>query len=328
MSLIVAFVLLILGFVLLTKGADYFIENSAAFAEDNGISPHIVGVTIVAFGTSLPELLVSLISSFYGHNDLAFGNIVGSNISNLGLVLAISSFVFYYVLGTTLNLNSDSNNDSYVMFAAVFLLIIFAQDNLISFPEGFIFFVLYLIYLFSLYFRSKKRQIKTPEGEAKYAMGKGWDQEYADLIEGSTSYPFLIGGLISMLLGAQLTVDSAIEMASQLGVSEIVIGLSVVAVGTSLPELAGTITAARMGHKEIAIGNVIGSNIANIFMVMGVLAMVSNITVEQWILDTTLPLLMIVTVAAFGLIRVPFNRISGLLLFAFFILFIYELTII
>ena len=325
MSLIVAFVLLILGFVLLTKGADYFIENSAAFAEDNGISPHIVGVTIVAFGTSLPELLVSLISSFYGHNDLAFGNIVGSNISNLGLVLASSSFVFYYVLGTTLNPNSDSNNDSYVMFAAVFLLIIFAQDNLISFPEGFIFFVLYLIYLFSLYFRSKKRQIKTPEGEARYAMSKGWDKEYA---LGNTSYPFLMGGLISMLLGAQLTVYSAVEMASELGVSEIVIGLSVVAVGTSLPELAGTISAARMGHKEIAIGNVIGSNIANIFMVMGVLAMVSNITVEQWILDTTLPLLMIVTVAAFGLIRVPFNRISGLLLFAFFILFIYELTII
>ena len=325
MSLIVAFVLLILGFVLLTKGADYFIENSAAFAEDNGISPHIVGVTIVAFGTSLPELLVSLISSFYGHNDLALGNIVGSNISNIGLVLASSSFVFYYVLGTTLNPNSDSNNDSYVMFAAVFLLIIFAQDNLISFPEGFIFFVLYLIYLFSLYFRSKKRQIKTPEGEARYAMSKGWDKEYA---LGNTSYPFLMGGLISMLLGAQLTVYSAVEMASELGVSEIVIGLSVVAVGTSLPELAGTISAARMGHKEIAIGNVIGSNIANIFMVMGVLAMVSNITVEQWILDTTLPLLMIVTVAAFGLIRVPFNRISGLLLFAFFILFIYELTII
>ena len=158
-------------------------------------------------------------------------------------------------------------------------------------------------------------------------MSKGWDKEYA-LIEESTSYPFLMGGLISMLLGAQLTVYSAVEIASELGVSEIVIGLSVVAVGTSLPELAGTITAARMGHKEIAIGNVIGSNIANIFMVMGVLAMVSNITVEQWILDTTLPLLMIVTVAAFGLIRVPFNRISGLLLFAFFILFIYELTII
>jgi cation:H+ antiporter len=131
-----------------------------------------------------------------------------------------------------------------------------------------------------------------------------------------------------MLAGAQLTVNSAIEVASQLGISEMVIGLSIVAVGTSLPELAGTISAARMGHKEIAVGNVIGSNIANIFLVMGVLAMIKEVVVEQWVLNTTLPLLMIITVVAFSLIRVPFNRISGLILFAFFILFIYELTII
>ena len=142
------------------------------------------------------------------------------------------------------------------------------------------------------------------------------------------SYIFLIAGLISMLAGAQLTVNSAIEVASQLGISEMVIGLSIVAVGTSLPELAGTISAARMGHKEIAVGNVIGSNIANIFLVMGVLAMIKEVVVEQWVLNTTLPLLMIITVVAFSLIRVPFNRISGLILFAFFILFIYELTII
>ena len=304
----VAFLLLIFGFFLLTRGADYFIENSAAFAEDHGISPHVIGVTIVAFGTSLPELLVSIISSFQGHNDLAFGNIVGSNISNIGLVLASSSFVFYYVLGSNIEPNANSNNDSYVMFAAVFLLILFAQDNLISFTEGFLFFVLYLMYLVSLYFRSKKRYID-------------------DLIEESTSYIFLFGGLISMLVGAQLTVESAIVIASQLGVSEIVIGLSVVAVGTSLPELAGTIYAARMGHKEIAVGNVIGSNIANIFLVMGLLAMVKEIQVEQWVLDTTLPLLIIITVAAFGLIRVPFNRLSGAILFGFFVLFIYELTL-
>ena len=164
------------------------------------------------------------------------------------------------------------------------------------------------MYLVSLYFRSKKRYID-------------------DLIEESTSYIFLFGGLMSMLVGAQLTVESAIVIASQLGVSEIVIGLSVVAVGTSLPELAGTISAARMGHKEIAVGNVIGSNIANIFLVMGLLAMVKEIQVEQWVLDTTLPLLIIITVAAFGLIRVPFNRLSGAILFGFFVLFIYELTL-
>ena len=126
-----------------------------------------------------------------------------------------------------------------------------------------------------------------------------------------------------MLLGAQITIDSAVEIASQIGVSEIVIGLSVVAIGTSLPELAGTVSAARMGHKEIAIGNVIGSNIANIFMVMGILAMINAIKVEQWVLDITLPLLILITVATLGLIRVPFGRLSGRILFGFFIMFIY-----
>tara|TARA_Y100000780_G_scaffold39419_1_gene31756 strand:+ start:199 stop:1128 length:930 start_codon:yes stop_codon:yes gene_type:complete len=307
LSFTIAFILLIIGFILLTKGADYFIENSQAFAEDKGISPHVVGVTIVAFGTSLPELLVSGISSAQGYNDLALGNIVGSNISNIGLVLASSTFVFYYVLGSEIEPNTDSNKDSYVMLAAVFLLIVFAQDNLISFSEGCVFFILYFMYIFSLYLRSKNKQNE-------------------DLIEERASYIFLIAGLISMLAGAQITVDSAIEIASQLGVPEMVIGLTVVAVGTSLPELAGTISAARMGHKEIAVGNVIGSNIANIFLVMGVLAMINDIAVDQWVLEITLPLLMIITVAAFSLIRVPFNRISGLILFAFFILFIYELT--
>ena len=308
MSLIIASVILIIGFVLLTKGADYFIENSAAFAEDKGISPHIVGVTVVAFGTSLPELLVSVISSFQNHNDLALGNIVGSNISNLGLVLASASFIFHYILRSRIEPEDNANKDSYVMLIAALLLVFFAQDNLISFSEGFLFFILYLLYLVSLYFRSSKK----PE----------WSES-----ETNTSYSFLVGGLTSMLIGAQITINSAVEIASQLGVSEIVIGLSVVAIGTSLPELAGTVSAARMGHKEIAIGNVIGSNIANIFLVMGVLAMINAIKVEQWVLDVTLPLLILITVATLGLIRVPFGRLSGSILFGFFILFIYELTI-
>ena len=307
MSLLAAFIALIFGLILLTRGADYFIDNSASFAQEKGISPHVVGVTIVAFGTSLPELLVSIISSFQGYNDLALGNIVGSNISNIGLVLASSSFVFYYLLSTDVQPNADSNKDSYVMLFAVILLIIFAQDNRINFVEGFVFFMLYVIYLVSLYYRSRNKSVDSDSDEL-------------------TSYVFLIGGLVAMLFGAQITVNSAVEVASHIGVSEMVIGLSVVAVGTSLPELAGTLSAAKKGHKEIAVGNVIGSNIANIFMVMGVLAMINDITVEQWVLDTTLPLLMIITVATFGLIRVPFNRLSGTILYAFFILFIYELT--
>ena len=308
MSLVIAFAILIIGFALLTKGADYFIENSAVFAEDRGISPHVIGVTIVAFGTSLPELLVSVISSFQDHNDLALGNIVGSNISNIGLVLASASFIFHYILRSRIEPNNNVNMDSYVMLAAALLLLLFAQDNLISFSEGFFFFILYLLYLVSLYLRSSKK----PKGSEP---------------ETNTSYPFLVGGLISMLLGAHLTIDSAVEIASQLGISEIVIGLSVVAIGTSLPEFAGTVSAVRMGHKEIAIGNVIGSNIANIFLVMGILAMINAVKVDQWVLDITLPLLVLITIATLGLIRVPFGRLSGSILFGFFILFIYELII-
>ncbi len=309
MSLLVAIIFLVVGFVLLTKGADFFIENSANFAEEKGISPHVVGVTIVAFGTSVPELLVSLISSYQGYNDLALGNIVGSNISNIGLVLAVSTFIFYYLLNSNVEPENDANNDSYVMLLAVLLLFIFAGDKLISETEGYLFFSLYLIYIFWLYLRSG-------------------NTESSDIDEGKTSFTFLIGGLIALLIGAHITVDSAVEIAKALGVPEIVVGLSVVAVGTSLPELAGTVSAAKMGHKEIAVGNVIGSNIANIFLVMGVLATVSPIEIENFVIERTLPLLIMLTVATFFMIRIPLTRLGGIILFSYFILFIYQLTLI
>ena len=309
MSLLVAIIFLVVGFVLLTKGADFFIENSATFAEEKGISPHVVGVTIVAFGTSVPELLVSLISSYQGYNDLALGNIVGSNISNIGLVLAVSTFIFYYLLNSNVEPENDANSDSYVMLLAVLLLFIFAGDKLISETEGYLFFSLYLIYIYWLYLRSS-------------------NSESSDIDEGKTSFTFLIGGLIALLIGAQITVDSAVEIAKALGVPEIVVGLSVVAVGTSLPELAGTVSAAKMGHKEIAVGNVIGSNIANIFLVMGVLATVSPIEIENFVIERTLPLLIMLTVATFFMIRIPLTRLGGIILFSYFILFIYQLTLI
>jgi len=301
-------ILLIAGFVLLTKGADYFIDNAAALAEDRGIPPHVVGVTIVAFGTSLPELLVSIISSFQGYNDLALGNIVGSNISNIGLVLGMSCFIFFYILNSHIVPETDANNDSYVMALAVFLLYIFAQDEKISSVEGVIFFGLYVIYMVWLYQRSLSSKMESG------------DQD-------TSSYPFLIGGLVALLFGAQLTVDSAVKIATFMGISEVVIGLSIVAIGTSLPELAGTVSAAKRGYKEIAVGNVIGSNIANIFLVMGVLAMINPIGVDEMILETTMPLLILITVATFGMIRVPMNRFSGLIFFAFFGLFLYQLTL-
>ena len=308
MSLLIPIILLIIGFVLLTKGADYFIDNAAVFAEEKGIPPHVVGVTIVAFGTSLPELLVSIISSLQGYNDLALGNIVGSNISNIGLVLGTSCFIFFYILNTTIKPENDANNDSYVMLLAVILLYYFSLDKSISMNEGIVFFSLYLFYMYWLYVRSV-------------------NSERDPIEQDNVSYVFLVGGLVALLFGAQLTVSSAVDIATHFEISEVVIGLSIVAIGTSLPELAGTVSAAKKGHKEIAVGNIIGSNIANIFMVMGILAIIRPIDVDEMILTTTMPLLILITVATFGMIRVPMDRLSGLILFSFFALFLYQLVL-
>lgn len=308
MSLFLSLFLLAIGFILLTKGADYFIDNSAILAEEKGIPPHVVGVTIVAFGTSLPELLVSIISSLQGYNDLALGNIVGSNISNIGLVLGTSCFIFFYLLNTEIKPEKDANSDSYVMLFAVFLLYYFSRDKIISESEGIVFFSLYVIYMYWLYVRSVNSDNDPVEQD-------------------NVSYVFLIGGLMALLIGAQITVDSAVDIATYFGISEVVIGLSILAIGTSLPELAGTVSAAKKGHKEIAVGNIIGSNIANIFMVMGILAIVKPIHVDDMILTTTMPLLLLITVATFGMIRVPMNRLSGLIFFSFFALFLYQLSL-
>ena len=308
MILLISLILLLIGFVLLTKGADYFIDNAAVLAEEKGIPPHIVGVTIVAFGTSLPELLVSIISSLQGYNDLAIGNIVGSNISNIGLVLGTSCFIFFYLFNTNINPESDANSDSYVMFLAVILLYYFSTDKVISLTEGAVFFGMYVIYMYWLYVRSV-------------------NSDRDPIEQDNVSYIFLFGGLTALLLGAQLTVDSAVDIATYFGISEVVIGLSIVAIGTSLPELAGTVSAAKKGHKEIAVGNIIGSNIANIFMVMGILAIIKPIDIDDMILTTTMPLLMLITIATFGMIRVPMNRLSGLIFFSFFALFLYQLTL-
>jgi cation:H+ antiporter len=194
------------------------------------------------------------------------------------------------------------------MFLAVILLYYFSTDKVISLTEGAVFFGMYVIYMYWLYVRSV-------------------NSDRDPIEQDNVSYIFLLGGLIALLLGAQLTVDSAVDIATYFGISEVVIGLSIVAIGTSLPELAGTVSAAKKGHKEIAVGNIIGSNIANIFMVMGILAIIKPINIDDMILTTTMPLLMLITIATFGMIRVPMNRLSGLIFFSFFALFLYQLTL-
>ena len=299
---------IILGIAGLGLGAQIFVMGAKGIAIILGVPSIIIGMSIVALGTSLPELATSLTAARHNQIGFVIGNIIGSNISNIGLVLGTSCFIFFYLFNTNINPENDANSDSYVMFLAVILLYYFSTDKVISLIEGAVFFGMYVIYMYWLYVRSV-------------------NSDRDPIEQDNVSYIFLLGGLIALLFGAQLTVDSAVEIATYFGISEVVIGLSIVAIGTSLPELAGTVSAAKKGHKEIAVGNIIGSNIANIFMVMGILAIIKPIDIDDMILTTTMPLLMLITIATFGMIRVPMNRLSGLIFFSFFALFLYQLTL-
>ena len=267
---------LIFGVFILSKGADIFIENASKIAQQKGVSLHVIGVTLVAFATSLPEALVSLNAAYQEYNDLALGNIVGSNMSNIGLVLPISIFLCIYIHKKPISTSKSMFSDGLVMLGVAFLLYGVSYDGLVSKFEGILFLVLYFVYILSL--------LRRPSSETNVELS-------------SSKSPLVFGflGLIVMLVGAQSTVEGAIGLAEWAKVPPLIVGLSVVAIGTSLPELAGSWAAVKRGEHEIAVGNIIGSNIANILLVLATVAIVKPIEVETSILDQTLPLLLVTT---------------------------------
>ena len=296
---------IIIGVFMLTKGADIFIENSSKIAHQRGVSPHVIGVTLVAFATSLPEAIVSLIAAYQNHNDLALGNIIGSNMSNIGLVLPISIFLCIYIHKKPISTSKSMFSDGLVMSGVAFLLYGVSYDNLISRLEGIVFLILYFTYIWTL--------LKRPSSETK-----------VNMIHSNSPFVFGFLGLILMLLGAHATVSGAVEFAQIMDVSQFIIGLSVVAIGTSLPELAGSWVAIKRGEHEIAVGNIIGSNIANILLVLAAVAIVRPIPVETTVLKQTLPFLILTTVIALILIRSKLGASTSYVLSALFLYFLYS----
>lgn len=260
-------ILLIIGFILLVKGADYFVDGCSKVASSIGIPSLIIGLTIVAFGTSAPELAVSAIASFKGNSDIAIGNVVGSNICNLLLVLGLSG-----MFGTLKAKNSIIERDYLYLILSggiIFLLTAGAfyhhrPIGYISRTNGAILICFLIIYVYALLMDSKK-SIKEKEEKTKFS--------FKDLI-------FIVLGLIGIVAGGQLVVNSAQSIAKAIGISDHLIALTVVAIGTSLPELVTSVIATKKGETDIAIGNVIGSNIFNIFMILGVSSIINPLTVS------------------------------------------------
>lgn len=266
-----SFVMLVIGFVLLVWGADKFVEGASALARKMGVSPLLVGLTIVAFGTSMPELAVSVTAALRGANEIAVGNVVGSNIFNLLVVAGLSAVICPLVMDKML-LRRDWPLS---IFAAVLLLVAIAPDHVIARWEGAVLLVIFAVIL--------SRQIKAALNDR--AQLAAAEAEAAEEAAEMTKSPVMIWvnivlGLACIVLGGQLAVNGATGIARMFGLSETLIGLTIVAIGTSLPELVTSIVAARKGQNEIAMGNVIGSNLFNIMLILGVSAVITPIPVQ------------------------------------------------
>ena len=269
--MIIKFVLFTIGIFFLYYGATWFVKGSSRIALIFKVTPLVIGMTVVAFGTSAPELVVSLLAILKEEPDITLGNVIGSNIANIGLVLGVSALVARLKCRVkTIKL------DTPIMIASSLLLLALAVDGEISRANGIILMVGIVLFLLQSYLSSNRKKEGLPEEVNKednnLTIGERNGLPRTLLMMG--------GGLCFLLLGAQLIIDSAVFLADKFDVSHKIIALSMVAIGTSLPELATSVVAAARGEHDISIGNIIGSSIFNLLFVIGVIAMISPIKVS------------------------------------------------
>lgn len=308
MDLIIQIGLLALGFLMLVKGADYFVDGAAGIATKFGIPQLVVGLTIVAMGTSAPEAAVSITGALNNAADIAIGNVVGSNILNILIILGVTGFI------TTVAVQKSTLfiEIPFMLAITVLLIVLGMSGNELTFVEGILLWICFIVYLVYLYILAKKG---TEEVTTE-------DRPVWKLIL------FILAGGAVVVLGANISVDAATTIAQTIGISERFIGLTIVALGTSLPELVASVTAARKGNADIAIGNIVGSNIFNILFVLGTSALITPIPYQATFLVDG-----IIAVAAGVLLWIAtirkkaLTRIWGIImLLAYAVYFIYLLA--
>jgi len=310
--MLVSIALILVGFALLIWSADRFVMGAAALARNMGISPLLIGLTIVGFGTSAPEILVSGMASLQGNQGLAIGNALGSNIANIGLILGITAIV------VPLAVNSDILRKEYplLLFVSMASYVIVMDGNL-GRTDGAILLSGLFISMFILVKIGKRRQ------KSDVLAQEFTDEIPSDMSSGQSIMWFCIG-LVVLLIGSRLLVTGAVDIARTFGVSDLVIGLTIVAIGTSLPELATSITSALKGEHELAVGNIIGSNLYNLLAVLAIPGLLSPGPVAQEILNRDMPVMLGLTLALFLMGRGrdgkgSINRLAGAILLLVFV---------
>ncbi len=311
MELFLQIILLIVGFVLLMKGADIFVDGSSSLADRLGIPQIVIGLTIVAFGTSAPEAAISITAGIKGSADLAVSNVIGSNIMNVLLILGISSII----TPLAIQKNTLRYEIPFVGVITVLLLGLGIWGNSVGRLDGIVLLVLMALFMVYLVYISKNNK-DAANDETEIKKMPVWKMIL-----------FIVLGGVGIVGGSQLTVNAATKIAEFFGMSERLIGLTIVAFGTSLPELITSVTAAIKKNADIAIGNIVGSNIFNILFVLGVTAVITPVAyINDFIADNIMAIITMVLLFVCVLPKKKLTRTGGIIMLAsyaaYFVLFI------
>lgn len=329
--------ILLLGLVLLVKGSDYFVKSASAIAEKLGVSEFVIGLTLVAVGTSIPELASSIAASLQHASGIVIGNVVGSNIANIGLVVGLAA-----VISPVKTEIEMLRRDGYVMLFASVLFFVFILNRELSILEAAFFILVFIAYVFFLFEEAEKydgklhfkefliyffkcKYISSAREKINCIKNGNANGENCQSREGFTKDILtLVLSCGAVIIGAKYFVGKSIFFAELLGVPETIIGTTLVAVGTSLPELVVTLSAAKQGLGDIALGNVIGSNIANIFLILGFSGLIYPVAIEQISLLFTTPAMILISIILLVFISTDWEikRWEGMTLVAFYASFL------
>ncbi|MCI8431804.1 MAG: calcium/sodium antiporter [Lachnospiraceae bacterium] len=297
MDVVIQLLLLVVGFVLLMKGADWFVEGASKLADKLGIPQLVIGLTIVAMGTSLPEAAVSITSALKGSAELTIGNVVGSNILNILIILGVTGVI----CAIPVQKSTVRYEIPFMIGITVVLAVLGLADHVVSRPEGVILWGFMIVYLLYLLRMAKNGQSPEEVPEA------GKNDKILKLL-----LLIVIGGAM-IVLGSDVTVNAATALAEKFGMSERLIGLTIVAFGTSLPELVTSVTAALKGKTDIAVGNIVGSNIFNILFVVGTTALITPVVYSpEFMVDTLTAIGAAVLLLVCVLRRKKLGRLAGI----------------
>ena len=313
-----ALILLVVGFVFLIKGADFFVEGASAIAKKLKVPSLVIGMTIVAMGTSLPELSVSVTASIAGSNQLAIGNVVGSNIFNLMVVLGSCA------LFSALDVADDTikKDFPFSIICALVLVVLGLTGKTLGHIDGVILIIAFVVFLYSMLNAAKKSR-----KEAAMLAEEDVEEKTVDLPTWLCII-YIVGGAVAIKFGGDWVVESCTTLALKFGMSETLVGLTIVALGTSLPELVTSIVAARKNELDMAIGNVVGSNIFNILLILGAASAISPITfLAVNAIDASILIVMSVIVWILCAKKKKLNRPDGILMLVLYVAYLIYIII-